>query len=466
MKHEPLYAPMSDMAVPVPGEPASRIDIATRLRVFDEDGALPIAAAEAWAVLEPEIASVSQAYWEHWRRCFSDQRTWAPHETARMIELGVTFLRDRFLDPAGRAWIDSIERSVASAYAANVSPLALLSMINASDRAALDILMRRVDRASPRLAVLVDTLLRLSALEGEITVALYTDYREHSARVNRARLANAYQESIGVTVERACEDAERLRQQAGQTSASARGMLGKAAEVAAAAEQSASAMREAASTSAGLIRAIQAAREEVAGAGEITRQASLEADQAVEISEALSDQASAIGSILDIIRQVASQTRLLSLNAAIEAARAGDLGRGFGVVAQEVKSLAHRTAGATDEIAAKIATIQAATQSTVRISSSIRSTVATVHDRANRVREAMEEQSQTVTSITAAIDETAMAAALMAANIGVIHAETHKVASEIDEVGARFSVLGDELVELQAGATGFALRVAAGPDEA
>ena len=119
-------------------------------------------------------------------------------------------------------------------------------------------------------------------------------------------------------------------------------------------------MREAAQTAAGLIRAIEDARTEVEAAAEIADRASVQAGDAVGMSEALSDHAKSIESILRLIRDIAGQTNLLALNATIEAARAGDAGRGFAVVAQEVKALANQTARATDDIAAKIAAIQSA----------------------------------------------------------------------------------------------------------
>jgi methyl-accepting chemotaxis protein len=97
--------------------------------------------------------------------------------------------------------------------------------------------------------------------------------------------------------------------------------------------------------------------------------------------EGLSRSSQQIGSVLEVIRSIADQTNLLALNAAIEAARAGEAGRGFAVVADEVRSLAKRTQDSVEEIRQVIEGLQSGTREVV-------GTMATSHEQAqNSVRQ-------------------------------------------------------------------------------
>lgn len=336
---------------------------------------------------------------------------------------------------------------------------AVLQPVALANQKLTDLLWDRVEDDATRRR-LVDIMMRVGMIDsGVMANVLATDEAE-AQRNERQRFGTMFEQRIMGEIDGASQLGESLREQAKDASAATRGMLGKASEVAAAAEQSALAMREAARTSAGLIRAIEDARTEVEGAAEVAQRAARQSGDAVTMSATLSDHAKSIESILGLIRDIAGQTNLLALNATIEAARAGDAGRGFAVVAQEVKSLANQTARATDEIAGKIADIQASTRQSVENNERIRDTVGEVQASADRIRHAMDAQAQTVTMITAAVDETALAADSMSSTISAIRQDTEVVASEIDQLERGFMSVEGKLASLRNASSEFNRQVA------
>ncbi|MCJ1886825.1 methyl-accepting chemotaxis protein [Pseudomonas sp. LA21] len=205
------------------------------------------------------------------------------------------------------------------------------------------------------------------------------------------QLATAADELSAVTEQtRAGVNAQRVETE--QVASAIHEMAATVQEVARNAEQASLAARQADQQAR---QGDQVVRDAVA---QIDRLAS-EVDRSAEAMESLRQESEKIGSVLDVIKSVAEQTNLLALNAAIEAARAGEAGRGFAVVADEVRGLAKRTQQSTAEIEGLIAGLQRGAQEAVaRMDDSRRLTGSSV-ELTRRAGEALGEIARTVADI-------------------------------------------------------------------
>ncbi|MCX2543021.1 methyl-accepting chemotaxis protein [Pseudomonas sp. COW5] len=295
---------------------------------------------------------------------------------------------------------------------------------------------------------------------GDLTHNLISQRRDELGQLQRSMqsMTQGLRELIGGIsdgVTQIASAAEELSAVTEQTSAGVNNQKVETDQVATAMNEMAATVQEVArnaeEASEAAVAADQQAREGDKVVGEAIAQIERLATEVGHSTEAMGElkrESDKIGSVLDVIKSVAQQTNLLALNAAIEAARAGEAGRGFAVVADEVRSLAQRTQKSTEEIEELIVGLQNGTQQVATIMDNSRTLTDSSVELTRRAGGSLESITRTVSAIQAMNQQIAAAAEQQSAVAEEINRSVLNVRDVSDQTSAASEETAASSVEL------------------
>ncbi|WP_321499832.1 methyl-accepting chemotaxis protein [Breoghania sp.] len=266
---------------------------------------------------------------------------------------------------------------------------------------------------------------------------------------NFCNLANRLEERLHETVDRIEGATSELKTASSEMANAGEAASKRSLDVSSGAEEAAANMRNVASTTEELTQSIGEINRQVMSAADIAR-GTVDKSRAMNREiDGLSEKSERIGVVIQLITDIAAQTNLLALNATIEAARAGEMGKGFAIVAQEVKALSGQTANATKEINDEIHALQSATSTAVEANSQISEAIERVSEISTAIASAVDEQAAATGEIAHNVEEAARGAGGITSGISALRTANESTAEIGGQLLDASGSLSDQVEHLQ-----------------
>lgn len=298
-----------------------------------------------------------------------------------------------------------------------------------------------------------------AGLVNELTAsnaAIEQDKRDQERkREGLEQLAYLFEQGVSGILTHASEVSEELISAADKTYGNAQSTLDQAKIVSRGAQSVSESIQTLSEAAQDLTTTIADVSREVNSAAEIASASVADLKRTNETVQSLTEASLKVGQIVGLITSIAEQTNLLALNATIEAARAGEAGKGFAVVASEVKNLATQTGAATQEIAAQIQTIQMVTNSAVSALKGIGDTIYRINSIAESVATSVRQQGETTQSISERLQSVAADTQMVSENVTKVNTTANDTGKAAERMITAADALATKTGEIKGEVTEF-----------
>ena len=437
-------------------------EIQESLRFNRIDDAARRGIAEVWPVIEPELPRFLKDFYAHVAQ-WPDLRNLFSSESAmnRASKAQQSHWQRLFSGRFDNEYVESVRRIAKVHNTIGLAPepyiaayLMILQELHGHVIGHYMQFMRPAD-SKRKIEQAIRSIDRAVLFDIQFVVATYLKEGElgFSKRLND--LADQFGKTIGDFIDEVTKAAKSLHSNAGTLLNATEKTAEEATQAAAGAEQASTNLQSVASATEEMNASIAEITRQVSHASE-TANAAVATGAGTEATiRSLNEASSRIGQVVGLIQTIAAQTNLLALNATIEAARAGEAGRGFTVVASEVKGLAGQTAKATGEISEQVASIQSVAGEVAQSMGGIASTVSGIREAATAISSAVEEQSAVTSEIGRTIAEAAAGSSHVSSSVQEVRSVSNAAKQTASLVANAATTLTEEATKLKTIADGF-----------
>lgn len=316
-------------------------------------------------------------------------------------------------------------------------------------------------RARQKKADLQRAIVKAVTFDMSMVISGYMEARRRGRGETLQRLADDFDEAIGGTATIVSSSASELEASASSLTATAGDTQRRSGEVASTFEHVSESVQAVAAAAEQLASSVEEIGRQVHAASKIATAAVDHASKTDARINELSQAAERVGDVVRLITSIAERTNLLALNATIEAAKAGEAGRGFAIVASEVKALAAQTSKATEEVGVQIVAMQAATNDSIAALKEIGATIGNISEISTAIAAAVEEQGAATREISRNVHQAAQGTQEVAASFVDVNNGAAEVEVATAQLLSSAQALAGEGGHLEGEVQGFLSRIRA-----